>query len=103
MAIPTPSALATLLEDGDDAVAHVGAFDVLVEYQPDAWINCSTADDPEAGYACTGYVLTVAERGQAPHVVKFFLTADEVVRYCASGRVLAITAFRWQAVPQEVQ
>lgn len=100
MATPLTSTLANLLEDQSDAVAHVGAFDVSVTYQPDAWINCSTPDDPDAGYACTGYVLTVAERGHAPHVVKFFLEADDVVRYVGSGRVLATTTFRWQPLSQ---
>lgn len=100
MATPLTSALADLLEDQSNAIAHVGAFDVSVQYQPDAWINCSTPDDPEAGYAVTGYVLTVAERGHAPHVVKFFLEADDVVRYVNSGRVLATTTFRWHAATE---
>lgn len=99
MATPLTPTLADLLEDQSDAVAHVGAFDVTVEYQPNAWINCATPDDPDAGYATTGYVLTVAERGQAPHVVKFFLSVDDVVCYCASGRVLATASFRWQPLP----
>lgn len=100
MATPLVSPLADLLEESSDAVAHVGAFDVTVTYEPEAWISCAMPDDPEAGYTTTGYILTIAERGQAPHVVKFFLSADDVIRYCASGRVLATTNFRWQKIPE---